>query len=135
VNGDREAYNRLERSAMALGSAFQKVNFLRDLKTDYGELNRSYFPNTDLNALSENAKKRIIQEIEANFEVGYSGIAQLPREAKFGVYLAYKYYYKLLQKLKRTPPLEIRNRRIRVSNYQKFGLLATTYVNYRLKMV
>jgi len=135
VKGDLEAYNKLERPAMALGSAFQKVNFLRDLKTDFKDLNRSYFPNTDLNTLNETAKKRIIQEIEANFELGYSGIAQLPREAKFGVYMAYKYYYKLLQKLKRTPPMEIRNRRIRVPNYQKFGLLATSYIHYRLKMV
>src|SRR5690606_28994948 len=134
VKGDLEAYNKLERPAMALGSAFQKVNFLRDLKTDFKDLNRSYFPNTDLNTLNETAKKRIIQEIEANFELGYSGISQLPREAKFGVYMAYKYYYKLLQKLKRTPPMEIRNRRIRVPNYQKFGLLATSYIHYRLKM-
>lgn len=135
VKGDFETYNKLESSAKALGSAFQKVNFLRDLKTDYEDLNRSYFPNTNLDALNETAKKKIIEEIEANFELGYSGIAKLPREAKLGVYTAYKYYYKLLQKLKGTPPLEIRNKRIRVSNYQKFGLLATSYVNYRLKMV
>ena len=135
VKGDRNAYNRLEKSAMALGAAFQKVNFLRDLKSDYMDLNRRYFPNTDIDTFNERSKRKIIEEIEANFELGHSGILQLPGEAKFGVYTAYKYYSKLLQKLKHSSPLEIRNRRIRVSNYQKFGLLATSYVNYRLKII
>ncbi|MCM4168679.1 15-cis-phytoene synthase [Arenibacter antarcticus] len=135
VNGNQQEYQKLQQSAMALGSAFQKVNFLRDLKVDYETLNRSYFPNVDLNALDQGNKNRIIAEIEADFRTGYSGIVQLPPQAKFGVYMAYKYYSKLLQKLQKTPPLEIKKRRIRVSNYQKFGLLATSYVNYRLKMV
>ena len=131
VNGDMERYEALKQSAMALGSAFQKVNFLRDLKDDFEDLERSYFPNTNLMELDEAAKRRIVDEIKADFEMGYAGIQKLPEEAKFGVYTAYKYYYKLLQKLKNTPPLEIKNTRIRVPNYQKFGLLAKSYVNYQ----
>lgn len=134
VNGDKEKYEELKESAMALGSAFQKVNFLRDLKADFEDLQRTYFPNTNLMELDEASKKRIIDEIKADFALGYSGIVKLPDQAKFGVYTAYKYYYKLLQKLQSTPPLEIKNTRIRVPNYQKFGLLARSYVNYKLQL-
>lgn len=135
VHGDQEQYEALKDAAMALGSAFQKVNFLRDLKADYEGLNRSYFPNTNLLDLDEPAKNRIVEEIKDDFRKGYKGIILLPAEAKFGVYTAYKYYYKLLQKLQKTPSREIKNSRIRVSNYQKFGLLAKSYVNYKLKLV
>ena len=135
VKGDKEKYEELKESAMALGSAFQKVNFLRDLKADYEDLNRTYFPNTDLMELDEVSKKRIVNEIKADFALGYSGIIHLPDQAKFGVYTAYRYYKKLLQKLQSTPPLEIKNTRIRVPNYQKFGLLAQSYVNYKLQLV
>jgi len=135
VQGDKEKYEELKESAMALGSAFQKVNFLRDLKADYEHLNRTYFPNTNLMELDEASKKRIVNEIKADFALGYSGIIKLPEQAKFGVYTAYKYYKKLLQKLQGTPPLEIKNTRIRVPNYQKFGLLAQSYVNYKLQLV
>lgn len=135
VNGDKEKYEELKESAMALGSAFQKVNFLRDLKTDYEELERTYFPNTNLMELNEASKKRIVDEIKADFAMGYTGIVKLPDQAKFGVYTAYKYYNKLLKKLQSTPPLEIKNTRIRVPNYQKFGLLAQSYVNYKLQLL
>ncbi|WP_047419434.1 phytoene/squalene synthase family protein [Cellulophaga sp. Hel_I_12] len=135
VKGDQEAYDNLKSSAMALGSAFQKVNFLRDLKDDFEGLDRTYFPNTNLRALDEVSKNRIVAEINEDFRLGYEGIAKLPNTAKFGVYTAYKYYSKLLQKLQNTPPLEIQNTRIRVSNYQKFGLLAKSYVNYKLNLV
>nr|WP_299001071.1 phytoene/squalene synthase family protein [uncultured Allomuricauda sp.] len=135
VKGDKEKYEDLKESAMALGSAFQKVNFLRDLKADFEQLERTYFPNTNLMELDEASKRRIVDEIKADFALGYSGIVRLPDEAKFGVYTAYKYYYKLLQKLQGTPPLEIKNTRIRVPNYQKFGLLAQSYVNYKLQLV
>jgi len=134
VNGDDERYETLKDSAMALGSAFQKVNFLRDLKADYEHLNRSYFPNTNLLELDEISKQRIIEEIKGDFKLGYEGIVLLPPEAKFGVYTAYKYYYKLLRKLQKTPSMEIKNTRIRVANYQKFGLLAKSYVNYKLNL-
>ncbi len=135
VKGSSGEYDRLKESAMALGSAFQKVNFLRDVKADYEELNRSYFPNTNLNQLDEVSKQRIVEEIKADFQMGLQGILALPVEAKFGVYTAYKYYNKLLQKLQRTPSLDIKNTRIRVPNYQKFGLLAKSYVNYKLHLV
>jgi phytoene/squalene synthetase len=120
---------------MRLGSAFQKVNFLRDLKADYEDLSRTYFPNTDLSQLNEASKMEIISEIEEDFRVGFSGIVNLPMEAKFGVYTAYIYYKKLLVKLKNTPSLEIKNTRIRVSDYQKFQLLTKCYFSYKLNLI
>jgi phytoene/squalene synthetase len=135
VKGDEKKFKELEHSAMRLGSAFQKVNFLRDLKADYEDLNRTYFPNTDLSKLDEASKNEIIKEIEADFEAGFQGILNLPLEAKFGVYTAYIYYKKLLSKLKKTPSIEIKNTRIRVPDYQKIGLLAKCYVNYRLNII
>lgn len=135
VNGDDARYQELEKSAMALGSAFQKVNFLRDLKADYETLNRSYFPDTNLLDMDEDTKQRIVADIEADFQKGFEGIIRLPVEAKFGVYTAYRYYSKLLKKLRETPSREIKNARIRVANYQKFGVLARCYVNYKLNLV
>jgi phytoene/squalene synthetase len=135
VKGDQKKYDELKESAMSLGSAFQKVNFLRDLRDDYENLERSYFPNVDLEKLDETTKRRIVSEIESDFKEGLKGILKLPVEAKFGVYTAYVYYLCLLNKLKKTPPLEIRSRRIRVPNYQKAGLLAKSYVSYRLNLI
>lgn len=135
VNGNNQKYNQLKDEAMRLGSAFQKVNFLRDLKDDNLVLNRSYFPGVDLNSFDEKAKKMIISEIEEDFRIAYQGIIQLPIEAKFGVYTAFIYYKKLLKKLKNTPCHEIGSTRIRVSNYTKAGLLAQSFVTYKLKMV
>ncbi len=135
VKGDNEKYEALKESAMHLGSAFQKVNFLRDLKADHEDLNRTYFPDTDLDQLDDASKEKIIREIEHDFNIGLQGIHQLPVDAKFGVYTAFIYYKKLLNKLKRTPSTEIKNARIRVNNYQKVGLLAKCYVNYRLNLI
>lgn len=135
VKGDDARYNELKHSAMRLGSAFQKVNFLRDLKADFEDLSRTYFPNTDLNQLDETSKLKIIEEIEADFRAGYEGIIHLPIEAKFGVYTAYIYYKKLLSKLKKTPSAEIKNTRIRVPNYQKYGLFAKCYFSYKLNII
>ena len=135
VKGDKEKYDILKESAMSLGSAFQKVNFLRDLKADFEGLSRSYFPNTNLKELDESSKQRIIAEIEEDFNKGLAGINKLPIEAKFGVYTAYRYYKKLLLKLKSTPSTEIRHTRIRVPDYVKFSLLARSYVKYRLNLI
>ena len=135
VNGDDSKYEILKDSAMRLGSAFQKVNFLRDLKADFEDLNRTYFPNTDLSKLDEVSKLKIIEEIEADFKAGYDGLIHLPIEAKFGVYTAYIYYKKLLSKLKSTPSAEIKNTRIRVSNYQKYQLFAKCYFTYKLNII
>ena len=135
VNGDEKKYNELKESAMKLGSAFQKVNFLRDLKADFEDLNRTYFPNTDLTKLTETSKKEIIEDIENDFKLAYEGILRLPIEAKFGVYTAYRYYKRLLTRLKATPSTEIKNTRIRVPNYQKMELLARCYVKYRINLL
>jgi phytoene/squalene synthetase len=135
VNGNAEKYNELKESAMALGSAFQKVNFLRDLKADFEGLDRTYFPNTDLKNLNELSKQEIINDIENDFEAGLSGIKKLPIEAKFGVFMAYRYYKQLLKKLKRTPALKIKDSRIRVSNPKKIELLMRSYVKYQLNLL
>ncbi|MEW4924821.1 phytoene/squalene synthase family protein [Algibacter sp. 2305UL17-15] len=135
VNGDQEKYDELKETAMSLGSAFQKVNFLRDIKEDFNELNRSYFPNVDLNNLDETSKQNIIDDIESDFEKGLSGIKKLPIEAKFGVFMAYRYYSQLLKKLKKTPALKIKDARIRVSNPKKIELLMRSYVKYQLNLI
>lgn len=135
VKGNEQKYEQLKFEAMKLGSAFQKVNFLRDLKDDNLLLNRNYFPGVDLNNFTEQSKIEIINEIEEDFRIAFEGIIKLPIEAKFGVYTAYVYYKKLLKKLKNTPYYEIGSSRIRVSNYTKAGLLAQSFVTYKLKMV
>ena len=135
VHGDEQEYHRLKDAAMALGSAFQKVNFMRDLKADYEGLSRSYFPNINLDAFTEKDKLTIIAEIEGDFKKGLEGIFQLPNSARFGVYTAYKYYYRLLNKLKNTPSSSIIQARIRVPNYEKMGVLARSYVNYRFNLL
>ena len=135
VKGNQAKYDELKDSAMSLGSAFQKVNFLRDLKADFEDLSRTYFPNTDLNHLDEPAKQAIINDIESDFAKGLQGIKNLPIEAKFGVFMAYRYYSQLLKKLKKTPALEIKSTRIRVPNYKKFELLTRSYVKYQLNLL
>ncbi|MCY1237014.1 15-cis-phytoene synthase [compost metagenome] len=135
VKGDTAKYEELKQSAMKLGSAFQKVNFLRDLKADFENLSRTYFPNTNLNRLDEASKNQIIADIENDFKSGYEGITKLPLEAKLGVYTAYVYYKKLLQKLKKTPSAEIKNARIRVPDYEKLGLFAKCYFSYKLNII
>lgn len=135
VKGNKEQYESLKESAMSLGSAFQKVNFLRDLKADFEGLSRTYFPNTNLLELDETSKQKIIAEIEEDFAKGLAGINRLPIEAKFGVYTAYRYYRKLLTKLKSVPSAEIKNTRIRVPDYVKASLLARSYVKYRLNLI
>ena len=135
VQGDKEQYETLKDSAMSLGSAFQKVNFLRDLKADFEGLSRTYFPNTNLQELDEASKQVIISDIEEDFAKGLAGINKLPIEAKFGVYTAFRYYKKLLTKLKKVPSAEIKNTRIRVPDYAKATLLARSYVKYRLNLI
>ncbi len=135
VKGDQQKYDELKETAMALGSAFQKVNFLRDLKADFEGLDRTYFPNTDLKNLDEASKQNIIDDIEADFKKGLSGIKKLPIEAKFGVFMAYRYYNQLLKKLNRTPALKIKDSRIRVSNPKKIELLMRSYVKYQLNLL
>lgn len=136
VDGDENKYNELKDAAMRLGSAFQKVNFLRDLKDDFELLNRSYFPNVDLGQLNAISKQLIIDEIEADFDYAYThGILKLPVEAKFGVYMAYRYYRRLLKKLKAVPSEKIMDTRIRISDPMKINLLARSYVKYKLNII
>jgi phytoene/squalene synthetase len=135
VIGNKEKYENLKDAAMSLGSAFQKVNFLRDLKADHENLSRTYFPNTDLNCLDEASKQLIIDDIEHDFSKSLKGIRELPIEAKFGVFMAYRYYHQLLKKLKKTPALEIKSARIRVPNYKKIELLTRSYVKYKLNLM
>jgi len=135
VNGDEEAYQKLKPTAMRLGSAFQKVNFLRDLKNDAELLERSYFPDVDLKNLTPDAKEKIIAEIEADFDAAYEGIKQLPASSKFGVYTAYRYYKQLLKKLQKTPSSKIMETRIRVNDYHKMGLMLQSYFNIKFNIV
>ena len=135
VKGDQEKYLNLKKPAMKLGSAFQKVNFLRDLNEDFENLNRSYFPNINPNKLSETDKKKVLTEIKKDFEEAYMGIVNLPKEAKLAVYVAYKYYFNLLYKIEKTPSAILKEKRIRVSNPKKMYLLIVSYFNFKLKMV
>ena len=135
VKGDEKKYKTLKDYAMRLGSAFQKVNFLRDYKSDLEILKRSYFPNIQLNNLDESTKKEIISDIEMDFKKGLMGIKLLPIDAKFGVFMAYRYYNQLLKKLKKTPAPEIKNARVRVPNLKKVELLTRSYVKYQLNLL
>ena len=135
VQGDDEKYNNLKEAAMKLGSAFQKVNFLRDLNEDFENLNRSYFPNINPNNFTEADKSRVLLEINNDFEEAYKGIVKLPKEAKLAVYVAYKYYFNLLHKIERTPSNTLKEKRIRVSNPKKMALLVESYFNFKLNLV
>ncbi|MGM9477989.1 phytoene/squalene synthase family protein [Pedobacter sp. GSP4] len=123
VEGDPADYLRLKESAMKLGFAFQKVNFLRDVRADFNQLNRNYFPGVDLARFSTAEKLAIEQEISAEFDAALPGIKKLPRSSRMGVYLAYTYYKKLFEKIKRKTAAQIMNERIRISNPRKLVLL------------
>ncbi|AXG75104.1 phytoene/squalene synthase family protein [Flavobacterium arcticum] len=135
TGNDTTKYDELKEPAMRLGSAFQKINFLRDLKDDTEGLDRNYFPALNLQEMDDVIKRQIVEEIEADLNEGFKGIIKLPTEAKFGVYTAYVYYKKLLKKLKRTPSVKIKSTRIRVPDYQKIGLLAKCYLDYRFNII
>ena len=135
VEGDKNQYNRLKPHAMSLGSAFQKVNFLRDLNSDYQLLDRTYFPNLDLSDFNEKSKASIIADIEKDFDHALEGIFMLPESARLGVYTAFKYYKQLLIKLKKTPSKKIQSSRIRVPNYQKITVLAQSYLKFHLNLI
>ena len=135
VQGDQQRFDELKTPAMKLGSAFQKVNFLRDLKDDTEHLHRSYFPHIQGGTFDGVAKERIIAEINQDFEEAYEGILKLPMEAKFGVYTAFIYYRKLLRKLTITDANEIKDKRIRISNPMKMLLLTKSFVSYKLNLL
>ncbi|MBV2247679.1 MAG: phytoene/squalene synthase family protein [Lentimicrobium sp.] len=133
--GDEEKYRQLKPSAMRLGSAFQKINFLRDLKADYKDLGRSYFPGVDLKRFTEDTKKRIEDDIALDFASGLEGIRKLPKGARFGVYMAYVYFYKLFLKIKSTNSAQIMKERIRIPNSTKYKLLFTSYLKHQFNLL
>ena len=135
VEGNDAEYERLKPSAMKLGSAFQKINFLRDLKDDFQTLGRTYFPGINMEEFNATVKKEIEADIEADFRAGYEGILQLPKNARFGVYMAYKYYFKLFKKIKANSAQNILTERIRIPNYRKMRILLTSYVRHNLNML
>lgn len=135
VNGNDAEYDRLKDSAMRLGSAFQKVNFLRDLQHDYETLGRVYFPGVDFTSLTNESKNTIIAEINADFGAAFKGIVGLPIEAKFGVYTAYRYYKSLMHKISKTQPEEFLSKRIRVSNPLKLVILGKSFIRYQLNII
>ena len=117
--GDKALYEKLEPSARSLGAAFQKVNFLRDIKADYAGLSRTYFPGCDFNNFTEREKQQIEKDIAGDFRAAFEGIKQLPLKARFGVYVAYKYYLSLFKKIKRLKPSSILESRIRIPDFLK----------------
>ncbi|MBF4471107.1 phytoene/squalene synthase family protein [Flavobacterium sp. HJJ] len=135
TNGNKEKYEELKPSAMKLGSAFQKVNFLRDLNEDYRTLGRTYFPNIDMNVFDNKVKKAIENEIEIEFKEALTGIKMLPATSKFGVYLAYRYYLSLFKKIKRTAAENILQERIRIPNFQKMNVMMRSYVRYKIEIL
>lgn len=120
---------------MKLGSAFQKINFLRDLQADYQELGRVYFPGVDMGRFDDMTKAEIEADIEADFRAGYQGIIHLPKKARFGVYVAYVYYYALFQKIQATPSKTIMNQRVRIPNRNKYGLLLQSYLRHSFNLL
>ncbi|MFC0425840.1 phytoene/squalene synthase family protein [Chryseobacterium scophthalmum] len=135
VDGNKEKYNQLKPSAMKLGSAFQKVNFLRDMKDDYQILGRTYFPNVDISYFDNVVKSQIEKEIYDEFKEALEGIKKLPNSSRFGVYLAYRYYTSLFRKIKKTSANKIINQRIRISNGRKFSLMMSSYVQYKMSFL
>lgn len=133
--GDTKMYEKLMPSAKSLGAAFQKVNFLRDAKTDYEQLNRVYFPEVDFNNFTPAMKIQIEKEIAEDFSDAYHGIVQLPIKARFGVYVAYKYYLSLFKKIKKAKPDNILEQRIRIPNYGKVIIVAKAGVRKQLNIL
>lgn len=133
--GDETMYQHLRPSAMKLGSAFQKINFLRDLNADFHGMGRSYFPGIDLTDFTDTTKKQIEEDIANDFKYGYEGIKQLPHSARFGVYVAYLYYLALFEKIKNTPCHVVLNSRIRVRNRRKISILAYSYLKHQLNLL
>ncbi|SFN59511.1 Phytoene/squalene synthetase [Algoriella xinjiangensis] len=131
TNGNMEKYEKLKPYAMKLGSAFQKINFLRDLKDDYKVLGRTYFPNINMGVFDNDVKKQIEKEIELEFKEALIGIKKLPNSSMFGVYLAYKYYLSLFQKIKRKSSNDILTNRVRIPNSEKAFVALKSYVRYK----
>lgn len=133
--GKKELYDKLEYSARALGAAFQKVNFLRDIKADYNGMSRVYFPGCDFANFSEKDKQEIEEDIQKDFKEAFEGIRQLPMKARFGVYVAYKYYLSLFKKIKRLQPARVLDARIRIPDYRKAMIVFRAGVKNQLRLI
>jgi phytoene/squalene synthetase len=133
--GDEEMYQRLKPSAMKLGSAFQKINFLRDLNADFNGMSRTYFPGVDLTQFTEETKRKIEEDIAQDFKAGYEGILQLPKNARLGVYVAYLYYISLFKKIQKTSSQVVIQKRIRVPNSKKLSIFAYSFLKHRLNLL
>lgn len=134
-DGDAKEYEQLKPHARSLGAAFQKVNFLRDLRADYQDLERVYFPGVDFRAFTEDMKREIEDDIERDFRHAYEGIVKLPLKARFGVYLAYKYYLSLFRKIRGIRPERIMEERIRIPNYAKAWVATKALIRTQLNML
>lgn len=135
TGGDKQVYEQLKPSAMKLGAAFQKINFLRDIGADYNQLNRTYFPGVDLSVFTEADKRKIEDEIEKDFQDALVGIRMLPRSSRRGVFLAYRYYQQLFKKIKLAAASAVFSERFRISNRRKIALLFDTMVKHRLNWI
>lgn len=135
TEGDKLLYHKLKPAAMKLGAAFQKVNFLRDMKDDYQALGRTYFPNVNMSMFSQSDKIKIEYEIEQDFAAALAGIKQLPDSSRFGVYVAYVYYKQLFAKIKSLPSEHVLKDRVRIPNHHKLGLLFASYFKHSLRLI
>lgn len=135
VKGNQKMYEDLTPFAMALGSAFQKINFLRDLHADYLGMGRVYFPNVELSNLDAKTKSALEDDIEIDFNKGLEGIKLLPKDSRFGVYVAYIYYRQLFKKIKSLKPERILEERIRIPDTQKVALFASSYLRHSLNLL
>jgi phytoene/squalene synthetase len=135
TKGDKNLYCQLERSARSLGAAFQKVNFLRDIREDSGTLMRMYFPGFDPANFLDKDKKEIENDIQQDFRLAYEGILKLPLQARFGVYVAYKYYLSLFRKIKRTEPCLILQKRVRIPDHYKLMIVLRAGLKHQLKLI
>ena len=133
--GDKKLYESLKPFAKSLGAAFQKVNFLRDLKADFEGLERTYFPGCDFRNFTEADKSAIEADIQKDFDQSYQGILQLPVKARFGVYVAYKYYLSLFKKIRKLQPQRILEDRIRIPDYGKAVILAKAGIRSQLNLL
>ena len=134
TEGDEKVFEELKPYAMKLGAAFQKVNFLRDIKADNEDLGRTYFPNVDLKNFKTHDKLKIEKEIENDFAEALTGIKMLPISSRKGVYLAYYYYTVLFKKIKRMPAQRIMNERVRIPNFQKLILMFKSNIRHQLNI-
>jgi 15-cis-phytoene synthase len=133
--GKKDLYDKLEVSARSLGAAFQKVNFLRDIKADFNGMSRVYFPGCDFNNFTEEDKLQIEADIQNDFKAAFDGITKLPLKARFGVYVAYKYYLSLFKKIKRLKPARVLESRIRIPDYHKMMIVVRAGVKNQLRLI